>query len=181
MKPFETFFALLGALAVIAFCATVAHAGDGFDTLATPGARDLGLGLLPAADHVQPGAGAPQSWSILLPLGAWAVSLLKWATQILVAAATGAFALYAPPIAKLFVSNDAIARAVEVAIAAEEGLMRGQKMEVTVTNRVAADALNYIVANEPLAARWFERTVGSRIISYLSTLGMLPPEAIAPP
>lgn len=170
MKPFETFFALLGALLFVGFCVTFAYAGVG--------PRDIGFGLLPIADHV---AAAPAPFSIAIPLGAWFIAMLKALAPAATTLASGLFAFYAPPLAKLFVGKDAIARAVEVAIAGAAGAARGQKLTVTTTNAVAAEALEYIVANEPLAFKWFEKTLGQRIIAYLATVCELPAEAIAPP
>jgi hypothetical protein len=118
---------------------------------------------------------------VVIPWGAWLAAALDWARTGIVALLSWAVYQFAPPLLKLFLSQSAIERAVDAAIASVEGATRGQKLSVEISNAVAERALAYIVDEEPSIAKWLGATLGPRILAQMSKIGVTPTAALTAP
>jgi hypothetical protein len=118
---------------------------------------------------------------VVVPWGAWLADLMDWARTGAVGVIAWATAQFAPPLVKMFVSEAAVRRAVDYAIARVDGACRHEELTVDVSNDVAREAVRYLVTHEPAVAAWLGETIGARVLAQLSNLAALPSDAIAPP
>ena len=116
-----------------------------------------------------------------VPWGLWLASFLDWARTGAIGVIAWAATQFAPPVVKMLLSDAAIARAVDYAIASVDGACRNQQFSVSLSNEVARQAVRYLVKEEPAVAAWLGDTIGARVLSQLSHIESLPSAAILPP
>jgi hypothetical protein len=122
-------------------------------------------------------AGADLKPVAAFPYGDMVSDLLKISESIAALGATILFAKFAPPVAKLVISNQAISDAVAYAFASMEGAVAGQQVPAAQLNDFVGLAESYIIEVEPVLAKWLITNIRPRIIAYLSQLGGVPAEA----
>lgn len=118
---------------------------------------------------------------VVIPYGNWLADALQWAERGIVVVVGGLVTAYGPPMVKLFLSDAAIKRAVDFAIANVEGATRGKVLTVDISNAVAQRALDQLVKQEPAIASWLGDAIGPRILAMLSTQVFLPTDAMQAP
>lgn len=131
------------------------------------------LGLAPA------NAADAASTSVVIPWGDWARDLLVAVGSVFVAVATWAIAKL-PAAVRVWVTNDAISRAVNYALGKVEGAVAGKELDIHVANSVVAAAARYAVQAEPRVAKWLGDNLQPMIIAKLAALGVTPSEAVTP-
>ena len=119
--------------------------------------------------------------SVEVPWGAWFAGALEWIKAGAASFIAFAIGQWGPSYVKNALTEAAIKRAVDFGFATVEGAVSGQKLTLHPANAVAANALKYIVEEEPMVAGWLAEAIGARILARLAELQALPADAIKPP
>lgn len=120
---------------------------------------------------------APAANQVTIPWGDWLGQMLTAAATIVVSLIGWTVHRFAPPAIAAFITNDAIERAVNYAIATTRDAARGQTASLTVTNELLATAARWVIANEPRVAEWAGDNLRPLIVARLAAAGVVPAEA----
>lgn len=77
--------------------------------------------------------------------------------------------------------NDAVSKAVNAGLATVEGAVAGKALDLPIANEVARVAVQWLVDNEPLAAKWMGSTIGPKVLAQMAAVGAAPPAAMTVP
>jgi hypothetical protein len=122
-----------------------------------------------AVAHAQTGAAVPLPTPLAIPYGAWIASLLAGLRDLLIAAAMAAVARFVPAAIRQYLTSDVLAKAVDYAIAAVDGAVKGQTLSLPATNAVLAAAENYVVASAPGLAAELGPLLRAKILAHIAS------------
>lgn len=121
-----------------------------------------------------------------VPWGDWLAAILSHAETGIIAVlgvvATWAIAKLPAslgPVAHMLMTEQVLNRAVDYAIGAVAGAVKGKTVDVRTTNVLLAQAEAFVVANAPALASKLGDTLLPKLFARLSAAGVVPPEATA--
>jgi hypothetical protein len=113
-------------------------------------------------------AAAPSAAPVAIPYGDWIASLLSWARDFFIALAMGAVVRFMPAALQQYLTNQVLAKAVDYAIAAVDGAVKGQSLSLPVTTAVLSAAENYVVASAPALAAKLGPLLRAKLLARVS-------------
>lgn len=111
--------------------------------------------------------------TVAVPYGDWITLFLGWARDGLLALASLAVARFAPAAIKTLLTEQVLGRAIDYAIAAIDGAVKGRAVDLTTTNLLLAAAEKYVVANAPKLAKSIGDMLRPKLLARLGAAGVV--------
>jgi len=122
-------------------------------------------------------AAVPEAATVSIPYGDWLTAILQSAAATFAAVVSWIVANYAPAVIKSYLTTEAVRAAVDYAIATIANAEHGKTLDLSVANKVIAQAANYAITSEPKLAAWIGDELRPLIAAKLASLNMLPAES----
>jgi len=124
---------------------------------------------------------AADTATVVVAYGDWASSIAHWSETIIAALIVVLGRRLLPAGVDALVTQPAVERALDYVLAITDGAVRGKTLTLPVANSVLRDAAEWLVDNEPLAAKWAGDRLGALLAARLSAIGSAPEARVSPP